>query len=164
MSDDPRDREDRPRLSWRERDARRNRSSHVSRDDRPKGSAGDKRSQAAAQQYLRQIDGLFSKAPGGVEGERLAKALREAHGTPGLAEACRSYRDALGMPEEAGLLALFLDAGEPELVLAALEAIGRACAGGSLRPTSGLRTQLRLLAQDPDDAVAEAAEELLARL
>jgi hypothetical protein len=156
--------DDRPRLSWRERDAMRNRSTHVPRDDRPRGPAADARSKAATQQYLRQLDGLFSKAPGGAEGEKLAKALRDAHGTPGLADACRAYRDAIGLPQDAALLALFLDAGDPELVCSALEGFERARSAGELRASSGLRTQLRLLVQDPEDAVAEAAEALLARL
>ena len=81
-----------------------------------------------------------------------------------MAEACRAYRDVLGLPEDAGLLTLFLDARDPELVRAALEALHAAQAAGKLRPTSGLRTQLRLLLQEPDDAVAESAEELLAKL
>ena len=88
--------------------------------------------------------------------------MREARGTPGLAGACRAYRDALGLPEDLVQLSLFLDSGNPELVLAALDALRAAQAGGTLQPTSGLRTQLRMLAQDADDAVAEAAEELLA--
>lgn len=154
---------DRPKLSWRERDAMRGRSSHARRDE-PRGSIQDPRSRSATQQYLKQIDGLFSSAPGGAEGERLAKAIRDAHGTPGLADACRAYRDAIGLPGDAGLLALFLDAREPELVVAALEALAAAREAGRLQATSGLRTQLRLLAQDPDDAVAEGAEDLLAKL
>jgi hypothetical protein len=136
----------------------------VARDDRPRGPGAEKRSKAATEQYLRQLDGLFSKAPGGAAGEKLAKALRDAHGTPALAEACRAYRDGIGMPQDAALLSLFLDAGDPEIVCAALEALASAQQAGELRATSGLRTQLRLLAQDPDDGVAEASEALLARL
>ena len=59
------------------------------------------------------------------------------------------------------LISLFLDAGERELILAGLEAL-RAChERGGLKPTGGLRSQLRILAEDSDDAVAEEAEELL---
>jgi len=160
---DDREREDRPKLSWRERDARSGRSSHVRRDE-PRGSILDPRSRAATQQYLKQIDQIFSSAPGGAEGERLGKAIRDAHGTPALTDACRAYRAALGLPADAGLLTLFLDARDPELVAAALAALGEAHAAGRLAATSGLRTQLRLLAQDSDDAVAEGAEDLLAKL
>jgi hypothetical protein len=113
---------------------------------------------------MKQLDQLFTKTPGGAEADRLAKAIRDAHGTPGLAGACRAFRDALGCPHDPGLLALFLDAREPELVCEALGALAAMHATGKLAASPGLRTQLRLLMQDSDDAVAEGAETLLARL
>ena len=67
---------------------------------------------------------------GGAEGERLAREMREARGTPDLAGACRAYRDAVGLPEDPAQLSLFLDSGDPELVLAALGALRAAQAGG----------------------------------
>jgi hypothetical protein len=155
--DDERPRE---RLSWREIDRRRG-SARPSQPNPP--SAAEKtREGAAAKAYMKQLDGLFVKARGGAEGERLARAMREARGTPGLADACRAYRAAVGLPDDAVQLSLFLDSGDAELVLTALAALRSAHAEGRLSPTSGLRTQLRLLAQDANDAIAEGAEELLA--
>jgi hypothetical protein len=87
--------------------------------------------------------------------------MRDARGTDGLADACRAYRDALGVPRDAALLALFLDCGDSALVVAGLEELLEAHREQTLTLTGGLRTQLRMLAQDPDDAVAEAAEDLL---
>jgi hypothetical protein len=84
-----------------------------------------------------------------------------ARGTQGLAAACRGYRDAQGAPTDPGLAACFLDAGEADVVLVGLDALAALRADGSLGATPGLRTQLRMLAQDPDDAVAGAAEALL---
>jgi len=162
MSRDGDDRGDRPKLSWRERDARRNRSTHVGRDERER--AGPARSKAATQQYVKQLDQLFTKTPGGAEADRLGRAIRDAHGTPELTAACQAYREALGFPQEPALLALVLDARDPGLVCGALEALGSLHGAGKLAATSGLRTQLRLLTQDPDDGVAEGAEDLLARL
>lgn len=156
------DRGDRPKLSWRERDARRNRSSHVGRDDRER--SGPTRSKAATQQYMKQLDQLFTRTPGGAEADRLGKAIRDAHGSPELTPACQAFHAALGYPQEPSLLALFLDAGAPELVCGALEALAALHESGKLVVSSGLRTQLRLLAQDPDDGVAEGAEALLARI
>jgi hypothetical protein len=153
--------DDRPRerLSWREIDRRRG-SPRARPEDRPQSRADLARSSAAAKAYTKKLDALFVTAPGGAEGERLAREMRDARGTPALAGACRAYRDAVGLPGDAVQLSLFLDSGDSELVLAALDAL-RAQVGGTLQPTSGLRTQLRLLAQDANDAVAEAAEELL---
>ena len=45
-----------------------------------------------------------------------------------------------------------------------LEALAASEAAGTLEVTRGLRTQLRMLTQDSDDDVAEAAEELRARV
>jgi hypothetical protein len=154
---------DRPRRSWREIDAMRGRSRHTSSSE-PRGPAARERSRAATQHYLKQLDGLFSKAKGGAQGERLEKAVRDAFGTPEMAAACRAYREALGLPEDTGLLTLFLDARDPEILSAVLDALHAAQRSGTLRATSGLRTQLRLLLQEPDDRVAESAEELLAKL
>lgn len=159
MSGDDRER---PRRSWREIDQMRDRAR--SSGDRPRGRAAEERTQAASKQYLKQLDGMFSRGRGGPEGERLARAMRAAHGTPGLADACRAYRDALGAPSDASLASLFLDSGEAALVLEGIGALRAAQQDGRLGGSRGLRSQLRLLAQDSDDAVAEAAEELLADL
>ena len=158
------DRDDRPKRSWRERDASRNRSRHVTPDDRGRSGTGE-RSRAVTEAYKRKLGLLFSGAPGGAAGEALARALREAHGTPLLADACAVYRDALGMPQDASLLALFLDASDRDLVLAAIAALAEAHSAGTLAVAPpGLSSQLRLLAEGPDDDVAEAAEAFIARL
>ena len=160
------DKPDRP--SWTERDKlsfseldRRRRDHSSSGESAPRGPGGQARDGEATRQYIKQLDGLFSTAQGGAEGGRLAQAMRDAHGTPVLAEACRAYRDAVGMPADPGELSLFLDCGDPELVLAGLEAFRAVHEAGALEATRGLKSQLRILAQDPDDAVAEAAEELV---
>jgi hypothetical protein len=154
---------EREKLSFSELDRRR-REGRQGNAPRPRSEKGRQREAAATRQYLRQIDGLFGKAPGSTDRERLARAMREAHGTPGLAAACRAYREAVGVPEELREVALFLDCRDAELVVAALEALRVRQAAGALEATPGLRSQLRTLAQDPEDAVAEAAEELLAAL
>jgi hypothetical protein len=151
---------DREKKSFSERDRMR----RERRDPAERGGArpaDPARAAAATKQYLKEMDTLFAKGRGGAEGERLARAVREARGTPGLAVACRAYRDAVGAPSDAALVACFLDAGDPELALVGLEALRAAREAGRLELTPGLRTQLRMLAQDADDAVASAAEELL---
>jgi len=159
------ERGERPKRSWREIDARRNRSTHVREPQRPRGEAAQARAREASSSYLKDIEKqLFGKQKDDSEAERFAQALRAAHGTPELAAVCQAYQAAFGLPEDPKLLALFLDAREPALVGTALEAFEAARAAGRLSPTSGLRTQLRLLSQDSDDAVAEAALALLEQL
>ena len=153
---------DRDKKSFSELDRqRRERRGSASGEAGRAGPAQRARLESAKKQYLKQIDTLFAKGRGGAEGERLAAAVREARGTPGLADACRAYRDAVGAPTGAALIACVLDAGEPELVIAGLEALRAERAAGWIELQPGLRTQLRMLAQASDDAVASAAEELL---
>lgn len=161
--DDPRDPGERPRKSWREIDAARDRArSQAPAERRARGPAAEARATAATQHYLRRLEGtLFSKQKGGKEEDRLAGAVRKAHGTPELAAACAAYREALGVPEDLALLALFLDAKDATLLVAVLDALLARAGSGVLPLSPGLRTQLRLLVQSADDAVAERAEALL---
>jgi len=162
MSGDDRNYLDREKKSFSERD--RLRRERRGSDERPPGSPHARaRSEAAAQQYLRAIDGVFSGG-GKHEAAKLATAMREAQGTPGFADACRAYHAAAGLPDTAPLVSLFLDAGEPEVTLLGLQALREGLAGGGLKPTGSVRSQLRMLAEDADDRVAEAAAELLAAL
>ena len=47
-------------------------------------------------------------------------------------------------------------------MLPSLEEMAQRAEGGTLAPSSGLRSQLRMLADEADDEVAELAEEILA--
>jgi len=159
-------RDDREKLSFSELDRlrRERRSGGGSETRRPRGGAAEVRSREATTAYLKEVGKLFSDAKGGVAGESLAKAVRDAHGTPELGAACRAYRAAVGMPEDVGLLSLFLDAEDREIVIAALQALAAGQRAGSLEVSRSVKSRLRVLAQDRDDDVAFEAEELLARL
>jgi hypothetical protein len=154
---------DREKKSFSELDRIR-REGHSPGDGKPQGPGDKARADAAAKQYVKQLDGMFPGGKGGAEGEALAKAVRDAHGTPKLAAACRAYRDALGMPGDGALLSIFLDSADSELVVAAIEGLIDAHAAGKLAITKGQKTQLRTLALGSDNAIADVAEELLEAL
>jgi hypothetical protein len=157
--DDPRDPGERPKRSWREIDAGRDRaSSRAPRERRPTDPAAAARAKLATQQYLRQLEGsVFGKPQRGREADRLTRAVREAHG-PRTRDACEAYR----------VFPAFLKTRARDAFLMWTHARRRGArrvAAAPRRPAAGgLRTQLRLLSQSPDDAVAEQAEALLARL
>ena len=153
------DRGDRPRLSWREIDQRRS-GSHPRRDE-PRGKAADRDRAQQKDQSLSAANALFSMEKGGKQGEALAKAMRDAHGSGEFEDACRAYADEIGTPNDPSLLSLFLDTGDPSLVIAALEALLSLKNAGSLPIGGGLKSQLRVLEQDRDDAIAGISEELL---
>jgi len=155
------DRGDGRKLSFSERDRLR-REGADRRTHTPRGEKAQERSREATSAYLHKAESkLFSKSKGGSEQDALTKALRAAYGTSELAAACQAYRDALGMPKEAALLALFLDSRDPELIREALEVLVT-----ELDEVDGnsLKSQLRILSFHQDAQIAELAEEILEQL
>ncbi len=157
--------DDRP--SWVEREKksfseldRMRREGRSGGERRPRSAAAQERATQATKQYVKQIDGTFSSGKG-EQREKLAQAMRDARGTPGLADACRAYRDAVGLPADARHISCFLDSADRELVVNGLEALRQAHEAADFEMTAGLRTQLRMLAEDPDDEVAERSEDLI---
>ena len=159
MSGDDRSWNDGDKLTFSERDRRR-REGGGSDDQRPRGVSKAK-AESGKKQYLNQIDGLFSAKKGGAEVQQLEAAMRAAHGTPGLAAACRGYLEVAGYPTESASIGMFLDCNETELVAGALRALQAASQSGDNKTSSGLRSQLRVLAEDPNDEIAELAEDLV---
>lgn len=158
------DREDRPRPSWSELDKRRGKPRPSTPERKPRGAAAEALSRSATRSYLKKLDSqLFAKTgQGGTLAAKLAAAVRDALGTPGLDDAARAYLEQIGPPREAALVAAFLDARDRTLKLAALVAWAAEAGAGRVTPTPGLRAQLRTLAAGADDEVAERAEEILA--
>ena len=154
---------DRPKLSWREIDQRRD-SRRSGEEQRPRGRWAEAQEKRASDEYKKHLDTMFSEEQGGAEGEELAQAMREAHGTPEFVSACQAYRDAVGWPIDAELLGLFIDSGEQQLVVGALESILAGVERELLVPSKGLRSQIALLAEDFNSAIADVAEEILERL
>jgi len=151
--------DDRPKLSFSERDKRRR--GEGSDDSRPRGRWAEAQEKRATDAYKKQLDSMFSEGQGGAEGEELAAAMRETHGTPKFIEACKAFRDGVGWPVEPELLGMFLDSGEEELVVGALEAILDGISSGQFELPKSLRTQIAVLAEDFNSSIADVAEEII---
>ena len=159
MGDD-RDHGEREKLSWSEIDKLRD-GSRSSRSDRPRGRQAQKEAEGETREALRSAETVFSSEKGGATGAALAKAVRDNHGTPDLEQACRDYVAELGMPTSAELLSIFLDSRQPDLIVPALEALYEQKRAGTLEISGGLKSQLRILAHEPDDHIAGLSEDLL---
>ena len=156
MSDD---RDERPRLSWSEIDKRR--SGARPRSDEPRGHGARQEQVRRSEHALEAADALFSLGQGGADGAELASRMRDAQGSPEFLQACREYREKIGIPNDRALPSLWLDTGDRALVVDALEALLAEKNEGSLELSAGTRSQLRVLAQDADDTVAGISEDLL---
>ena len=155
------ERGERPKLSWSELDKRRDKPRSRTPERGPRGAAAEARSRSATRSYLAKLDGqLFAKKKGAGAGA-LADAVRDAVGTPALTEACRSYHEAHGLPRDAALIGAFLDVADPALQRVALASLAEEVAAKRLVLTTGLRSQLRGLAEGSDDEMAERAEGIL---
>ncbi len=156
--------DEREKLSFSELDRIRREGRDGGGERRPRGKAAEARSKQATEGYLKEAGKIFTDAQGGAEGDALARAVEAAHGTPELAEACRAYREAVGLPGDLALLSLFLDADDPAIVAEAIRKLAEGHEAGEVQVSRGLKSQLRVLEQSSDDDVAYEAEELLARL
>jgi hypothetical protein len=147
------------KLSYSERDRLRREGggSGGRRKSRREEIEEGKRSQAA----LVVADSLFTDEKGGQEGKALADAVRAAHGTSDLPAACRAYSEAVGPPATLELASIFLDSGDKELGIAALDELLRKKDADDLELDGGLKRQIRILSEDFDDDLASRAEDLL---
>lgn len=128
---------------------------------RPTPGRGRRNEAKATKAALAAADALFTDEQGGHDGKAVADAVREAHGTPELAPACRTYVEAVGVPTAHELISIFLDAGEKALSVAVLDELLRQKDGDGLELAGGLKRQIRLLSEDFDDDLASRAEDLL---
>ena len=128
---------------------------------RPKSGRARADEEKRSREALKTADALFTDEQGGQDGKALANAVRAAHGTPGLADACRAYSDALGAPTSLELVSIFLDAGDKTLSVAVLDELLRQKGANGLALEGGLKRQVRILSEDFDDDLASRAEEIL---
>ncbi len=153
--------DDGDKLSFSERDRRRREGG--GRDENRQSGVSKFQQEQASNRYLKKLDGLFAKPV--AKREELEAALRAAHGTEDLVDACHAYRDAAGFPSQPALIGMFLDSDDSELMVGVLESLHRQSASGEkLKGSGGLRSQLRILVDGRDSIVAGLAEDLLATL
>ncbi|MBK7949402.1 MAG: hypothetical protein IPK00_11840 [Deltaproteobacteria bacterium] len=156
MADDGR------KLSYSERDRMRREGKGAGRSERPQSGHDRALEEKRSRLALAAAEELFTDEKGGQLGKALANAVREAHGTRGLAAACQAYLEKVGPPTTGELASIFLDAGEKSISVPVLDALLQQKGQGKLELEGGLKRQIRLLSEDFDDELASRAEDLLA--
>jgi len=154
------DDEDREKLSWREIDQRRDRSSHVSG-----GKSYQERSLKsdwAKKQHLREAEKFFQGKKGTEAYKKAYTALHEKYGTPGFKEAAQKFIQEFGMPDDWGTLLLIMDINEPALVKDAIVAMKGMYEKRSPIEQKGFKGKLKILAMTAKDkTVRQEVEKIL---
>jgi len=154
------DDEDREKLSWREIDQRRDRSSHVSG-----GKSYQERSLKsdwAKKQHLREAEKFFQGKKGTEAYKKAYTALHEKYGTPGFKEAALKFIQEFGMPDDWGTLLLIMDINEPALVKDAIVAMKGMYEKRSPIEQKGFKGKLKILAMTAKDkSVRQEVEKIL---
>ncbi|MGA2954624.1 MAG: hypothetical protein ABSF48_02750 [Thermodesulfobacteriota bacterium] len=154
------DDEDREKLSWREIDQRRDRSSHVSG-----GKSYQERSLKsdwAKKQHLREAEKFFQGKKGTEAYKKAYTALHEKYGTPGFKEAAQKFIQEFGMPDDWGTLLLIMDINEPALVKDAIVAMKGMYEKRSPIEQKGFKGKLKILAMTAKDkSVRQEVEKIL---
>jgi hypothetical protein len=102
------DSDEKERPSWRDIDRKRDRSSHVSRDE---SSRQEKslRSTWAKERYLKEVDKLFQGKKGDKAHKAALNAIHGHYGTSKFAAAVKEYLKKYGVPDDWSTLMLLLD-------------------------------------------------------
>lgn len=155
---------DRPRRSWAEIDRMRDRPRERRDERRPRGKAAEARARSATDQYLKKLDRTLFAASSGAPGDEPGRRVLDALGSAELDDACRAYLNEVGLPRETAICSAFLDAHGRELRIAALRSLEAELEAGRVELAGGLLRQVRMLADELDDELAEAAEDVLAKM
>lgn len=156
------DDEERERPSWREIDQRRDRPREraPARERLPKKQAEWVRKMA-----LKQAEALFKGKRGRPEYQQAVKELEAARGSKKFLPVARKFLEEYGLPEEWGILNLFLDFPDAEVALEALAAMAAQWHSRSFVEQQGFKSRLKILQlTSPQAKVRQRAEELLATL
>lgn len=157
------DDEDREKLSWREIDQRRDRSSHVSG-----GKSYQERSLKsdwAKKQHLREAEKFFQGKKGTEAYKKAYTALHEKYGTPGFKEAAQKFIQEFGMPDDWSTLLLIMDISEPALVTDAIIALKGMYEKRSPIEQKGFKGKLKILAMTAKDkSVRQEVQKILGEI
>jgi hypothetical protein len=175
--------DDKPKRSWREIDAMRDKSGH--RKEGGGGSGGGSRQKLERSQayrsYKTQLNKLFDggglpdalkaklEDKGiGTDAKRrreLAQAVVAASGPTAIRAALAEYRAAFGAPDEEDVLARLLELEDDAVVLETLATIDRLHGEGTLKRGSSLKARVKTVQMTLDSPrVVDAARALLAKL
>jgi len=138
------DSDEREKPSWREIDRRRDRSRHVSRDDRSKKEKS-LRSTWAKEQYLKEVDKLFTGKKGGKEHKTALNAIHRSYGTNKFASSVKKYLQKYGVPDDWSTLMLLLDYKDDDVLVQVIEVMKALAPERTTMEKHGFKDKLEIL-------------------
>jgi hypothetical protein len=136
--------DERDKPSWREIDRRRDRSRHVSRNDRSKKEKA-LRSTWAKEQYLKEVDKFFTGKKGGKEHKAALNAIHRSYGTSKFASSVKKYLQKYGIPDDWSTLMLLLDYKDDEVLVQVIEVMKAVAPERSAMERHGFKDKLEIL-------------------
>lgn len=158
------DSDEREKPSWREIDRRRDRSRHVSRDERS-SKEESLRSTWAKEQYLKKVDKFFQGKKGGKEHKAALNAIHRSYGTSKFASSVKKYLKEYGIPDDWSTLMLLLDFKDDEVLVEVIEVMKALAPERSPMERYGFRDKLEILSLTASSSqVITLAESVLKEL
>jgi hypothetical protein len=139
------DSDEREKPSWRDIDRKRDRSSHVSRDEHSR-SEKSLRSTWAKEQYLKKVDKLFQGEKGSKEHKAAHNAIHTSYGTSKFASSVKKYLKKYGIPDDWSTLMLLLDYKDDEVLVQVIETLKEIALERSPVERQGFKDKLEILA------------------
>ena len=131
------------KLSWREIDKLKDKSSHTSKDrSSPKPS---KRAEWASKQYRKEIERLWMGKKGTDEYKKALNKIYNFHGTSKFNAAVKNFIADYGLPDDWNTLFLMLDYKKTDVVQEILVRLGSLYKTKSLTEIQGFRSKLEIM-------------------
>ena len=152
--------DEREKLSWRERDRLKDRSSHVSRE-KPEYQKKSPQSEWLSNQHRKRADALFAGKKQTKEHQSAHSAIHKYHGTDKFNSTVKKYLKEYGLPDDFSTLFLLLDYKESKVVKEVMHLLREKAGEQSLKIQEGFKSKVRIMAMTADDdELREFAEKI----
>ena len=149
--------------SWRDIDAKRDRSAHVSAEQQPVRKSPKK--EWAQKMYLKEIENLFKGKKATKEHATALSTIHKTSGTKKFVPTVKKYLKEYGLPDDWSTLFLPLDYEDIGVATQAISALRDLYAEQTLPIQEGFKSKLSIIAMTADDDdLQEAARDALEEL
>lgn len=152
------------RPSWREIDKRRDRSSHVKKEEkRERDTAPANRWNTG--RHKKALEKLFLGEKGTLEHEKLYNKIHKSYGSSTFLPTVQKYVEMYGAPDDTSTLILLLDTKDVPIMMLTMERLREVHKGASPREKEDIRRKLSILAlTDRSADVKGRASEIIEEL